>query len=144
MPVHCGMQLDRKYCCYTPPRFFLNSHTGMNPGIFRGGKWEKENISLLMQVQRIYLNIPVRSLFLFLLSSLHLRGAGVGIPFSSEYLSLQPTGYAEVGLFLSRSFLYDHFLGTRTWINVGLLYFRLCLAIMRKTRFSLYHLYGDK
>lgn len=29
-------------------------------------------------------NIPVRSLFLFLLSSLHLRGAGVGIPFSSE------------------------------------------------------------
>lgn len=47
----------------TPQRFFLNSHIGMNPRVFRRGKWDKENISLLIQVQRIYLSDPCSYFF---------------------------------------------------------------------------------
>lgn len=109
----------------TPQRFFLNSYWNESRSIQKRKTRERKYILAHASAE----DIPVRSLFLFLPSSLQLRDAGVGISFSSEYLSLQPAGYAEVGLLLSYSLLYDHFFGTSTCIYVGLLYFRLCLAI---------------
>lgn len=99
-------------------RFFLDSDTGIKPGLFR--KWERENISLAMWVWR-----TVRSL-----SALAARDEGSQCLSPTFQLTPKPPvpGYAGGDLSPSCSVLLSMETFVSTWVYVDSLNFSLCLA----------------
>lgn len=119
VPVTCGMQLDRKYYGYSTKIF---SSTLILEWI---QDYSAEENEMGQEYILAHTSAGPHSYFF---SRCYRLGYWC-LSSSSQCLSLHPVGYPEMGLFFL-SLLYDDFLGTSTWIQVGLSYVRLCLAIM--------------